>query len=156
VESEINSLEHHGLNRCLDVGIAGYKRHVGYGLGVMSNGSDKLSDYAARWRGGGFWTETDQATTFFEGGWYLVLVWYGFRFWVIFHSIALVLRLRSLEFRIAACFAWGFIFIIGVTGTLAIQPPLAIWWWLAVGLITCLSRFDRRQLKKIIKPFVYA
>jgi len=34
VESEINSLEHHGLNRCLDVGLAGYRRDVG--LGVMS------------------------------------------------------------------------------------------------------------------------
>jgi hypothetical protein len=34
VESEINSLEHHGLNRCLDVGLAGYKRYAG--LGVMS------------------------------------------------------------------------------------------------------------------------
>ena len=29
VESEINSLEHHGLNRCLDVGLQGY---VGYGV----------------------------------------------------------------------------------------------------------------------------
>ena len=34
VESEINSLEHHGLNRCLDVGLAGYQRYVG--CGVMS------------------------------------------------------------------------------------------------------------------------
>ena len=34
VESAINSLEHHGLNRCLDVGLAGYLRYVG--LGVMS------------------------------------------------------------------------------------------------------------------------
>jgi len=34
VESEINSLEHHGLNRCLDVGIKGYLRYAG--LGVMS------------------------------------------------------------------------------------------------------------------------
>ena len=34
VESEINSLEHHGLNRCLDVGLAGYLRYVG--LGVLS------------------------------------------------------------------------------------------------------------------------
>ncbi len=32
VESEINSLEHHGLNRCLDVGIKGYLRYVGYGV----------------------------------------------------------------------------------------------------------------------------
>ncbi len=32
VESQINSLEHHGLNRCLDVGIDGYRRYVGYGV----------------------------------------------------------------------------------------------------------------------------
>ena len=32
VESAINSLEHHGLNRCLDVGIEGYLRYVGYGV----------------------------------------------------------------------------------------------------------------------------
>ena len=34
VESDINSLEHYGLNRCLDVGLAGYRRYVG--LGVLS------------------------------------------------------------------------------------------------------------------------
>jgi IS5 family transposase len=32
VESDINSLEHHGLNRCLDVGLNGYRRYVGYGV----------------------------------------------------------------------------------------------------------------------------
>ncbi len=32
VESNINALEHHGLNRCLDVGLPGYKRYVGYGV----------------------------------------------------------------------------------------------------------------------------
>jgi hypothetical protein len=32
VESDINSLEHHGLNRCLDVGLAAYLRYVGYGV----------------------------------------------------------------------------------------------------------------------------
>ena len=32
VESEINSLEHHGLNRCLDLGLEGYLRYVGYGV----------------------------------------------------------------------------------------------------------------------------
>jgi hypothetical protein len=32
VESEINSLEHHGLNRCLDMGLPGYLRYVGYGV----------------------------------------------------------------------------------------------------------------------------
>lgn len=32
VESDINSLEHHGLNRCLDAGLSGYLRYVGYGV----------------------------------------------------------------------------------------------------------------------------
>ena len=32
MESDLNSLEHHGLNRCLDVGLAGYQRYVGYGV----------------------------------------------------------------------------------------------------------------------------
>lgn len=32
VESDINALEHHGLNRCLDVGLQGYLRYVGFGV----------------------------------------------------------------------------------------------------------------------------
>src|SRR5664279_2227089 len=32
VESEINRLEHHGLNRCLDMGLPGYLRYVGFGV----------------------------------------------------------------------------------------------------------------------------
>ncbi len=32
VEGDINALEHHGLNRCLDVGLDGYRRYVGYGV----------------------------------------------------------------------------------------------------------------------------
>ncbi len=32
VESEIHSLEQHGLNRCLDVGLEGYLRYVGCGV----------------------------------------------------------------------------------------------------------------------------
>jgi len=32
IESDINCLEHHGLNRCLDKGPDGYKRYVGFGV----------------------------------------------------------------------------------------------------------------------------
>lgn len=32
VESDINALEHHGLDRCLDLGLAGYLRYVGFGV----------------------------------------------------------------------------------------------------------------------------
>ena len=42
IESNINSLEHHGLNRCMDKGLRGYKRCVGlsvlaYNLHVLGN-----------------------------------------------------------------------------------------------------------------------
>ena len=32
IESDINCLEHHGLNRCLDRGLWGFKRYVGFGV----------------------------------------------------------------------------------------------------------------------------
>ena len=32
IESDINCLEHHGLNRCLDKGLSGFKRYVGFGV----------------------------------------------------------------------------------------------------------------------------
>ncbi len=32
IESDINCLEHHGLNRCPDKGLQGYKRYVGFGV----------------------------------------------------------------------------------------------------------------------------
>jgi hypothetical protein len=32
IESNINALEHHGLNRCPDKGLSGYKRYVGLGV----------------------------------------------------------------------------------------------------------------------------
>lgn len=43
VESNINMLEHHGLNRCMDKGLAGYKRGVGlsvlaYNLHILGKG----------------------------------------------------------------------------------------------------------------------
>ena len=40
VESDINSLEHHGLDRCPDKGFAGYKRYVG--LGVLAYNLHKI------------------------------------------------------------------------------------------------------------------
>ena len=40
VESEINCLEHHGLDRCPDKGFNGYKRYVG--LGVLAYNLHKI------------------------------------------------------------------------------------------------------------------
>jgi hypothetical protein len=105
----------------------------GYGLGVMSNGSDSFSAYARSWRGGGGWTETDYATTLFEGGFYLMVVWYGFRYFIIFETTRRYLAGVSKEFVLPAAFCQGYVILTGFQGTLAIQPPAAIWWYLAVG-----------------------
>jgi hypothetical protein len=112
---------------------------LGYGIGVMSNGSDTISDYADTYRSLGVWTETDFATTLFEGGIYLVLIWYGFRYYVIFQTLRRFLLDVRGELTMSAAFCQAFVILIGMTGTLGIQPPVAIWWWLAVGTSLLLS-----------------
>ena len=106
---------------------------LGYGLGIMSNGSQYLSSYAATTRAFS-WTETDFATTLFEGGIYLVFVWYAFRYFVIYQVVKRFLALRSEVLSVPASFSVAFVIITGVADTLAIQPPIAIWWWISVGL----------------------
>ena len=105
---------------------------MGNGLGIMSNGSDTFSPYAAQYRAD-LWTETDFASTLFEGGFYLALVWYGFRLYVIFATTRRFLQEVRDDYAIAGSFTQGFVIIIGTVGTLAIQPPVAIWWWMGVG-----------------------
>jgi hypothetical protein len=105
----------------------------GHGIGIMSNGSDYFSDYAGTFRSTGIWTETDLATTLFEGGLYLIFVWYGFRYYVIFEVVKrFFLDVRG-EITISSAFCTAFVIVVGLTATLAIQPPMAIWWWLSVG-----------------------
>ncbi len=104
----------------------------GYGLGIMSNGSELLSSYAYEQRASA-WTETDFATTLFEGGLYLVIIWYAFRYFVIYQVTRLYMRSVNGEFALPGAFCVGFVIVIGLSGTLAIQPPIAIWWWLSVG-----------------------
>jgi len=55
VESNINMLEHHGLNRCMDKGLHGYKRYVGlsvlaYNLHILGNAikAKELAEEAKR------------------------------------------------------------------------------------------------------------
>ncbi len=42
VESDINCLEHHGLNRCPDKGMRAYNRYVG--LGVLAYNLHKIGN----------------------------------------------------------------------------------------------------------------
>ena len=42
IESDINCLEHHGLNRCPDKGLKGFKRYAG--LGVLAYNLHKIGN----------------------------------------------------------------------------------------------------------------
>lgn len=107
----------------------------GNGLGIMSNGSAAISPFARTFRLQG-WTETDFATTLFEGGPYLIFIWYAFRYYIIFATTRRFLFQTKKEFFLPGAFCQAFIILVGLTGTLGIQPPIAIWWWLAIGLST--------------------
>jgi hypothetical protein len=114
----------------------------GNGLGVMTNGSDKISSYAASIRNSGFWTETDFSTIIWEGGVYLIVVWYGFRLFVIFTSIRILLSIKDNHYYSAASFVFAYILVHGLIGTLTIQPPQAIYFWLCFGVLICIQKFD--------------
>jgi hypothetical protein len=105
---------------------------LGNGIGIMSNGSQLISDYAGITRGLS-WTETDFANTLFEGGIYLVVIWYIFRYYVIYQVVRRCLGMSDEELSLPSAFSAAFVIIIGLSATLGIQPPLAIWWWLSVG-----------------------
>lgn len=106
---------------------------LGNGLGIMSNGSDEISSYSRTFRIEG-WTETDFATTLFEGGPYLMIVWYAFRYYIIAATTYRFLFQTRKDLFLPGAFCQAFIILVGLTSTLGIQPPIAIWWWLAVGL----------------------
>jgi hypothetical protein len=126
----------------------------GNGLGVMTNGSDKVSAYAASIRYDGTWTESDFATIMWEGGFYLALIWYGFRLFLIFYSFRILLSIKESNYYSAASFLVAYITIIGITGTLTIQPPMAIYFWLCIGALICIQKFDEFN-SNIIKNTFY-
>ena len=125
----------------------------GNGLGVMSNGSDQISSYAKNARSNGLWTETDMASTFWEGGMYLILIWYGFRLLVIIFCIRIWLSLKNTSYALAASFLISYITITGILGTLGIQPPIAIWWFLSIGALIAIKNFDDARHNCINKRF---
>lgn len=126
-----------------------YKRHnpgtFGFGIGVMSNGVQNFSPYAASIRERA-WGETDLANTVLEGGLYLVTIWMLTRIIIIILSFKLYVSIKNSKLIYAASFCMGYIIFNGLTQTLGVQPPLAIWWWLAIGLLVHLKRFEIFQL----------
>lgn len=108
---------------------------LGNGLGVMSNGSEKISGYAARIKIHGTWTENDVPTTFWEGGMYLAVIWYGFRLFLILLCYRVWYAIKENTLASAASVPLAYVTMSGSVGQLSMQPPLSIWLWLAIGII---------------------
>jgi hypothetical protein len=117
----------------------------GNGIGQQSNGVDRFSSYASMMRDRWGWMETDQHIVMFEGGVYLLCIWYSFRIFLICFTAVTVLGIRNSSLATCAAFCWGYILVIGVMGTLSIQPPMSIWWWLSIALIMCFREFDKNN-----------
>lgn len=118
---------------------------LGNGLGIMSNGANQVSRYAAVIRDTGAWTEGDVPTTFWEGGLYLAILWYGFRLFVIWLCFQRWKSIKDNTLSSAAAIPLAYIIIHGVTAQLGMQPPLSIWLWLAVGIVLFLHSLYRYQ-----------
>ena len=118
---------------------------IGNGLGVMSNGADRVSVYAYFIRATGFWTEGDTATTAWEGGLYLLTIWYGFRLIIMAFCFNLWRKIKHGKYAVPASFLLANVIISGTIGNLGMHPPVAIWWWLSVGSIVAIQGFDSKE-----------
>jgi hypothetical protein len=125
---------------------------LGNGLGVMSNGANQLSSYAANIRNTGYWTEGDVSTTFWEGGLYLAVLWYGFRLLMVLLCLRLWYSIKDQTLAAAASVPLGYVIIHGFVAQLGMQPPLSIWWWLAIGIIFSLHSLYLYQRANVRKP----
>ena len=121
---------------------------LGNGLGIMSNGSDQLSSYARSIRSSGFWTESDSSTILWEGGFYLAIVWYAFRISMVIMSFRIYWSFKDKRLNFAGAFLAAYILIGGFFGALSMQPPIAIWWWLAIGTLVTLKKQEEFFLQK--------
>jgi hypothetical protein len=119
---------------------------LGNGLGIMSNGANQVSRYAAFIRDTGAWTEGDVPTTFWEGGLYLALVWYGFRLFLIWFCFRMWQTIKDDTLSSAAAVPLAYVIIHGFTAQLGMQPPLSIWFWLAIGIVLFLHSLYSYQL----------
>lgn len=120
----------------------------GIGLGVMSNGAGRFSPYAAEVIEQVGWGEVDLANTYLEGGYYLIVVWMGFRAATILYCLSIFMKLRTSAGIFAGAFAMGHLIVQGILGTMGIQPPLALWVWISAGFIMILGDYDRRVRTK--------
>jgi hypothetical protein len=115
----------------------------GNGLGVMSNGSEKISSYAHNVIAAGAATEADMETTVWEGGIYLLLVYYLFRILVILFAVKVLMSIRGGGLISASVFLLGLIIVSGIISALGRQPPIAIWWWMTIGSLITIGNYSQ-------------
>ncbi len=147
-DEEVQKRIYDAYFRWLDINI---DHPLGYGLGTMSNGVQKISTYASEVRENILWGETDLQNTVLEGGYYLVIIWMAFRIYVIILCFRLFDGLRLERYIFAGAFVFGHVVLMGINGTIGIQPPIAIWWWLSVGAMILLRHREYKALKQLEK-----
>lgn len=123
----------------------------GNGLGVLSNGSEKISRYAGSLKDNlGIDIESDFATTLFEGGLYLAVVWTSLRLWAIFYCLKVWYSIKQKEWAILTSFLLAHVTLTACLGVLGKQPPLNMWLWLSVGAVAVIKNYteylDNKEL----------
>ena len=91
------------------------------------------------------------SNTIFEGGYYLVFTWMGFRIFVVLLAVFTALSIKRSNLFLSAAACTGYIITFGLSGTLGIQPPMAIWFWLAIGNVMVLRQYDRYFREKDVE-----
>lgn len=120
----------------------------GRGLGVMSNGSERLSNYASNVKGSGVAPESDMEIVAWEGGLYLWLTFYGFRLYMVWFCFRLLRSLKDKKLVAAAAFLMGLVILSALIGGMSKQPPISIWWWLSIGSMLVIKSVDDGMRKK--------
>lgn len=119
----------------------------GNGLGVMSNGSEKISQYSYDLKLESTGTESDFDTTIYEGGIYLAIVWYTFRLWMIMFCLGIWQKMRRKEWGVLLSFLLSYIILNASIGAVGKNPPVNIWLWLAIGSVLIIKNYNDQQDK---------
>lgn len=121
----------------------------GNGLGVMSNGSEKISQYAYDLKLESTGTESDFDTTVYEGGIYLAIVWYGFRLWMIIFCLGIWQKSRRKDWGVLLSFLLSYVILNATIGAVGKNPPVNIWLWLAIGSVLIIKNYNDQQDKAL-------
>ena len=127
----------------------------GRGLGMMSNGSSRISSYAEYMVSKGAIPESDMEVVAWEGGIYLWLIFYGMRLYMLWFCFRIVKSMIRPELILAGSFFLGYIIVTGLAGALSKQVPIIIYWWLTIGLVMSLKYFDHYQHDDENKEILY-